>query len=143
MEYSKGQVEALAELRKRFFERGFTIFNLKKKHRKHEAEFVAVIIPENPHSSAVVRLYRGKVRIRFFEVSHPLPNIIMNHLVIKDIAPFVVFDSKPFNPTCKGNKHFWNVFCYQKEYFETDPMASIKRAGVHVQKGFSAVQAIK
>ena len=142
MKYSDEQIKALKELRKRFFECGFTIFNLKKRHRKHEMEFAAAEVLKGSFSSAVVRLYRGKVRIRFFEVEDPLPTITKKYLLIGSPASLIVWDSRPLNPTLKGNKHFWGVFCYRKERFEENALRILERAGIHIQKGISSSQAV-
>jgi len=136
MEYSKEQVDVLRGLRKRFFELGFGIYNLKRHHRKHELEFAAARSQDETSDSAIVRLYRGKVRIQFFEFHAPLSNQEKEHLTTK-IYSHIIFAIKSFNPTRYGNKCYWDSVVYLKELYETDPLLVIKRAGVHIQRGVS------
>jgi len=141
MEYSKEQVAVLQELRKRFFELGFGIYNLKRHHRKHELEFTAARSQDETFDSAIVRLFRGKVRIQFFEFHAPLSNQEKEHITTK-IHSHVIFAKKSFNPTRYGNKQYWDSVVYLKELYETDPLLVIKRAGVHIQRGFPSAQSV-
>ena len=136
MEYSKEQVETLLELRKRFFELGFSIYNIKRRHRKHELEFAAARSLSETFDSAIVRLYRGRVRIQFFEFHAPLSNREREYLTMK-IHSYIIFATKSFNPTRYGNKRYWDNVVYLKELYEADPLLVIKRAGVHIQRGVS------
>lgn len=138
MEYSERQIETLQILRKRFFEQGFVIYNLTRRHRKHKMEFAATRSQCHSFNSAIVRLYRGRVRIQFFEFANPLFNVTKK-AIARGLESLVLFAPKPFNPTCFGNKRYWDSVVYDKELYSRDPVSAIERAGVHIQKGvFSA-----
>ncbi|MBI4118093.1 MAG: hypothetical protein HY455_00945 [Parcubacteria group bacterium] len=100
--YSPEQIETLRQLRASLLllsgymeSKPFGTFGLRPSRRKHLLEFVFV----QPHgnevfnTAAVVRLYRGKVRIQFF-YANTWPRIVTRALV-KEFGERVQFAEKP------------------------------------------------
>lgn len=107
MKYSFEQIEALKKLRERFFEKGFIVYNLKKKHHKHKLEFIVIELSHWRFTSAICRLYRGGIRIQFFEHPWPWPGHVKDYIKLGITVP-VYYARHPFNPTHEGNIINWN-----------------------------------
>ncbi len=102
--YSAEQIETLRKLRKVLKEKKFDIFDLRRS--KHPLEFVAVDFRDAPFSAAIIRLYRGRVKIKFFySISAWHRGIIYD---LKNwFGEKILFDQKPWNPTRKGKYRPW------------------------------------
>ena len=119
MKRDRGQ-RALRELRKRFAEKGFFILSLKKRYRKDEYEFLAAKFLGENRDSAIIRLFRGGVRVRFLEGDSSLLHDLKRHLLL-GIEADISFVRKAWNPTPKGNALMWHDFVYRRELEEVDP----------------------
>jgi len=117
MEYSQEQIGTLKELRKRFAERGFTILGIKARHRKHEDEFVFAKPEDINFDTGIVRLYRGSVRIQFFEFEKALLKVEVEYVTRR--LPLIIFADKPLNHYKRiYPKRFWTEFTYKTQLEE-------------------------
>ncbi|MBI4121104.1 MAG: hypothetical protein HY457_02525 [Parcubacteria group bacterium] len=100
-QYKPEQLETLRQLRSTIQQYGmhiaskpFAIFTLRAAKRKHPLEFVCASPSDHPvfNQAAIVRLYRGKVRIQFF-YANTWPRPITRALV-KEFGKRVEFAEK-------------------------------------------------
>lgn len=103
--YHRRQIEDLEKLRRILGEKGFLIFDLKR--RKHPREFMAVQPTAFPRSAALVGLYRGKVRVRFYYLKQAWGNDIVQD-IISWFGNRVCFAKDPvYNPPHTRKYHPW------------------------------------
>ena len=148
VKYSEEQVRTLKELRTILFEHGFEIHNIVRRYRKHELEFVAAKKDGTTFESAIVRLWRGRVRVQFLEAvrvwSTGLTNTVLalNGKNRKGLAP-IFFGKKIRN---HHESHFppfyWHEFVYQRSLKKQgleNAIQQLKSAGIRIQKGSRAL----
>ena len=148
VKYSEEQVRTLKELRKILFEHGFEIHNITRRYRKHELEFVAVKKDGTTFESAVVRLWRGRVRVQFLEVVRVWSKELTNTILAlygknkKDFVP--VFFAEKFRNHFEScfPPFYWHEFVYQrplKQQGLENAIQQLKSAGIRIQKGSRAL----
>ncbi|MBI1999262.1 MAG: hypothetical protein HYS74_01235 [Parcubacteria group bacterium] len=114
-QYSVHQIETLRELRAALAEQSpclgggsFAVFNLRTWRRKHPLEFVFASPDGGRATSAIARLYHGRVRVQFF---HGIvwPGKSLSALK-RRFGNGVLFATLPLNPTRKGNFRLWEEY---------------------------------
>lgn len=131
----EGGRRALAELKKRFFEQGYTIYSLKRRYRKDDGEFFAAKFLGQNRGAAITRLFREGVRVRFLEGDSPLLHNLKKYLLL-GVEEDVSFMQKAWNPTLKGNAYMWDHFVYKRELGETNPVKILSRSGIAISGTF-------
>ncbi len=137
--YSEAQICTLKQLRTILFEMGFNIHNIVRRYRKHPLEFVAANIYGLPYTSVVVRLFRGKVRIRFFEARMGWDDTKCKRVLALNeqsgYAP-VFFASGYRNQTPASRalrplfkQRFWHEFVYKREQEMTGLSLALQQFG--------------
>ncbi|MBI2048085.1 MAG: hypothetical protein HYT27_03010 [Parcubacteria group bacterium] len=148
VKYTEEQVRTLKELRMILFEHGFEIHNIVRRYRKHELEFVAVKKDGTTFESAVVRLWRGRVKVQFLEAVKVWSTELMNTVLAlyeknkKDFAP--IFFGKKFRNHHESHllPFYWYEFVYQhplKKQGLENAIQQLKNAGIRIQKGSRAL----
>ncbi|MBI2109091.1 MAG: hypothetical protein HYT93_02845 [Parcubacteria group bacterium] len=147
-QYSRGQINTLKELRKILFEHGFGIYNILKRYRKHSFEFIAVKTSGTLFESAVIRLWRGKVRIQFLEMDNAWDKQLVNQVLSLERKNQTDFSPVFFGKTFRNNHNshlpsfYWHEFTYKREMQKTgleNVAQQFKNAGIVLKKGSRAL----
>ena len=149
--YAREQAETLKRLRTIFFEHGFEVYDVLKRFRKYPSEFVVIkkgddeAIPTMARcsfESAIVRLFRGKIRVTFFEIANPFSKQTCEAVLSlnnkQNSAP--VFFAKGYRngPGLRFRPRYWHEFIYEKDLNKKGLARAVqqfKNAGVSVRKG--------
>ncbi len=152
MKYTEAQIETLKQLRKILLEHGFETYSIVRRYAKHPLEFVAIEKSHDPntvvkdrhsYSSAIVRLFLGKVRIQFLEVGKAWSGDLLHRVVHGSRAnrprASVIFHRTHRNHSgLRFRYRYWHEFVYQKELKKTrlaGVIQQLKNAGIILKKG--------
>ena len=148
--YAREQAETLKRLRTIFFEHGFEVYDVLKRFRKYPSEFVVIkkgddeAIPTMARcsfESAIVRLFRGKIRVTFFEIANPFSERMREAVLSlngKHNCASVFFAKRYRNGSgSRFRPRYWYEFVYRKDLNDEGLARAVqqfKNAGVSVRK---------